>query len=202
MRWLNKDYYILRSICKKANVKLKLHNRVGSASFRFMYLSWLTGSASVVEREVSVCLKDPYLWEGFAHEIGHLLDAVHSAGYNEGSYKYNPLRVGKPMVRALQDYMQVEGNCSDYDKLLFCEARASRIAVKLLKSMGKLRSGSVPHLQWCIGTYTQGVQKDILADVDYDICRYISGKSDRLLRSSEYVNSLRAKRNTSLKVES
>ena len=168
---LTKRYFTLKKICKRYGVKLKLHSNEGQGSFTFSIPRW--GERKFNLAEIKVCLWDDALWEIYFHELGHLLDAKRTRGYEEGVYNNLP-NFDMSEDSFMKDYIK-DKNLSNYSSLIICEARASRIAVKLLKTTGKLQKGSVSYLTRCFSPYSRGVCKQQIADVDYKYIQYIKG---------------------------
>ncbi len=192
-----KNYFIMRSICNRYGITLKIHTKVGRGSFNYsayvdtrlykLYLKyspkWLhkvyTGFRGRELRrtniEIKLCPWDSMLWETFFHELGHIMDLLQTKVYTKGIYGKKSLVVTPAKNSSILAYMSTKNRGDQYGDLLLSEAKASRYAVKYLKSTKRFNSKSLFDLNWSISTYTKGICKEQIADIDYKLIQYIKG---------------------------
>lgn len=135
------------------------------------------GEYCIVNKKIKVPILYLYFNEVLFHEVGHHLDykltgfkwkqeSITKVSGSCLSYGYNPLKE------------------VDYIEELYCEARASRYAMRLLKSANLDKSESFYELTGknALASYMRFIPHDYLpykitlADLDYRLCKYISGK--------------------------
>ena len=163
-------------VCRKYGINFNpvyTKDLIGSYEYN-RYLEILGYDTNIkLKDNIRVSLFHEDYYEVFLHELGHFMD-------RKGSKFIRGNLADKILPNKEPDY-------EDYSLRLFLEARASRYALRLLKSCGKLSKGSESKLKGklsmasyisCIPT---GGKKNLqnkltLAEVDYKLCRYISGK--------------------------
>lgn len=172
-----KRYYFGWKVCRKygitfsAPLSYKLSGRCTYGhSVRLLGLDWK------VPCKIKLNLLQDNFYEVLLHELGHYMD------HKATGFSWN-----KTLARVLpyNDITYGYYTGVPYKNYIFCEARASRYAMRLLKSVGKCRSKSLGVLlgKDAFASYTGKIPTELdlkfkltVADLDYTMCRYISGK--------------------------
>ena len=178
-----KEYYnrlrLIYVLEKRYNFSTKFHTRKGEASFSFK--SW---GGNVFAIKVFLCLWDEDFYVNLFHEVGHVVDAKLTRGWSTKDYKNsnNIASLGNKSWFSvdsdegiIQGYIKSSGN-TDYAKLLVKEARASRFAIRALKSLKLYNERSTPLLERCLGTYCKYMDTSDIADITYKLINYMKGK--------------------------
>lgn len=159
--WI-RNWYLGYKVCKKYQLKFK---PVFSSKIHGTYF---------YNRSVEVSILYPHFNEVLFHEIGHHID-----------YKLSDVRKVSTVSRIAGSKLTYGTGADGYFiYTLFCEARASRIAMRVLKSTGLVKSESFKLLTGknAFASYVSCVPHDTLqfkttlADLDYRLCKYIGGK--------------------------
>lgn len=129
---------------------------------------------------ISVALRSKIFYEIFMHELGHHMD------FKARGWQYSDPAKVLEKCHGIYGYNKYGMR---YSLVLWSEATASRYAMRLLRSCGKLSPTSYSFLtgRMAMASYvkkvpTHGAHEEALhnkiklADLDYNLCRYISGK--------------------------
>lgn len=157
-----------KRVCKKYGLRLSCKFNSQSQA-RYYY----TG-------KIQLSLFNENFYANFFHELAHHLDYIKSKKYFSRSYCSRFVKLlGNHNVGNYREGHQVRW----YNNLLYCEARANRYALRLLKVTRLKGSGDDSWLRSCMTSYIRLVPLDydalkqnkfIIADIDYKINKYLT----------------------------
>ena len=125
------------------------------------------------------CLLQDQFYESLFHEIGHVLDFKRNR-YNKGKYSlWDGAYLSKGKVCFTLEptlTLPIEENSRMFCKRVVSEVVASRSALRMLKSCGKLSEDSVDDLVSSLQSYLRYIDKTQVAHYTYNLTRILKGE--------------------------
>jgi hypothetical protein len=136
---------------------------------------------STDKSKIWCCLLQERFYESLFHEIGHVLDFKRNR-YSRGKYSlWDGAYLSKGKVCFTLEptlTLPIEESSRMFCKRVVSEVVASRTALRMLKSCGKLTDKSLEDLVYSLQTYLKYIDKTQVAHYTYNLTRVLKGETN------------------------